>query len=468
MKLIKYLQSEPAIFLVFSIIIVCICIIGMVIFILLKLESEKKVTKAALELSKITNSIRAGLVHFVLEDKCKILYASKGFYELLGYSKKEVRDSNKMSLFDFFHPKDMEHFQNSREQLRGNSFKLEVRLLTKQDKILYALINGNSSKEREGKHIISAVIVDITEQKQMQEMLLLEGERYRIASDLSNDVLFEYHIKSDEIIYTEKYQDLFGRNPAIQNFGKNCELRREFIHPDDWGIYLEFCNELIMGKKLIEAVFRMKDRMNDYIWCQAMGKTIYDDDEVPIRIIGKIVNVDTQKRELEALEYKATRDPLTGVYNKEITIKKIDKYINAHKKDSHTLMIIDFDDFKKVNDSYGHLIGDRVLNFVISRIKNVFTEGEIIGRIGGDEFIVFSGNMGGKEELIKKADSIIKTLDTEYVDGDLRIPISGSVGIATYPADGIHYEQLIQCADKALYRVKEQGKKNYMLYTTAI
>ncbi len=467
MKLIEYLQSEPTIFLVF-VIIVCICIISLVVHIFIKLEHEKKVTKAALELNKITNSIRAGLVHFVLEDHCRILYASKGFYELLGYNRHEVKEENKTSVMDFISPEDKDICAGIKDQLGSGSLSMEVRMLTKSGKMLHALINGNSILGRDGKHTISAVFVDISEQKKMQEMLLLEGERYKIASELSQDVLFEYLVKSDEMIYTEKYKELFGRNSILPLFHKNCELRRDTIHPDDWGIYLEFCQDLAQGKKMIEAEVRMKDRLNEFIWCQFMGKTIFDDERHPIRVIGKIVNVDSQKRELEALEYKATRDPLTGVYNKEVTIKKIDKYISGNKNDKHILMFIDFDDFKKVNDNYGHLLGDKVLIYVIGRIKSVFSAGEIIGRIGGDEFIVFSGGVTCMEDILHKAESLVNALDTVYLENGLAIPISGSIGIAAYPDDGLHYEQLIQCADKALYRVKEQGKNNYLLYNSAI
>jgi diguanylate cyclase (GGDEF)-like protein/PAS domain S-box-containing protein len=468
MKLIEFLQSKPTAFLTLMISIVSICIIAMVIIILLRLESEKRVTRAALELRKITNSIHAGLVHFILEDNCRILYASKGFYDLLGYKKGEVKAENKVSLIDFIHPREMSIFTDNEGPLRKETVNCEVRMITKEGKVLYTLMNGNSSSGKDGKHTISVVFVDISEQKHMQEMLLLEGERYRIATELSKDVLFEYLINKDVMVNTEKYRELFGRNSVMENFWSSCEKRREFIHPDDWGIYLELCQELHEGKSIIEAEYRIKNYLGTYIWCQMMGKTIYDDDKNPIRVIGRVANVDTHKRELEALEYKATRDPLTGVYNKEVTIKKIDKFIAGNKNNKHMLMFIDLDDFKKVNDTFGHLRGDKVLTHVINRIKEVFSEGEIIGRIGGDEFVVFTGNFTDVDQVMNKADTLRRTLETIYEDNEQTIPISGSIGIAIYPEDGLHCEQLMECADKALYRVKEQGKNNYLLYTSII
>ncbi|HWT75998.1 MAG TPA: diguanylate cyclase [Mobilitalea sp.] len=468
MYMIEYMQSRPTLLLTAVLSIVGICIIAMIVFMLLRLESERKVTKAALELKKITNSVRAGLLHFILEDNCRILYASKGFFELMGYNKNDLKEQNKVSLYDFILPRDLSGFKEHLNQLAGDTVNSEIRMGTKEGKSIYVLMNGNVTVNRDGKHTISAVFVDISDQKKMQETILLEGERYRIAAELSNDILFEYHIQTDQMIYSEKYKEIYGTNPVVSGYIKKSEQRRDLIHPDDWGVYLEYCQELSEGRSMIEAVFRIRDRVGEYIWSQLMGKTIYDDDKKPIRVIGKMVNIDIQKRELEALEYKATRDPLTGIYNKEITIKKIEKYIYGNRNSKHMLMFIDFDDFKKVNDSYGHLVGDKVLAYVTGRIREEFSEGEIIGRMGGDEFIVFAGNITDVTEVLKKADNLVKTLNTVYTDQGCTIPISGSIGISVYPKDGMHYEQLLERADKALYQVKEQGKNSYMLYDSAI
>ncbi len=468
MKWISCLTSDPALLLSLLIVIIGLCIIVVVIILLYRLKNEKKVTRAALELKKITNSIRAGLVHFVLEDNCKILYASQGFYDILGFDKLEMKAQNKNSLKDFIDYRDLGFVEEIRGQLDHDTIRCDVRMLTKDGTILHMLMNGNSVTGRDGKHTLSVVFVDITEQKRMQEQILLEGERYRIATELSNDILFEYRIKKDELKHSDKYRDIFGLDPVIANYSDSFMKVRERIYPDDWGIYLEICHQILEGKSSIEAQLRIKNRLGEFIWCQFMGKTIYDDNHYPLRVIGKIVNVDSQKRELEALEFKATRNPLTGVYNKEVTIKKIEKFISGNKNGRHILMLIDFDDFKSINDNYGHLVGDKVLIYIIGRIKEVFSEGEILGRIGGDEFVVFTGNIENDEDIIYKADLIKSKLDTYYEVDDNSIKISASIGVVIYPEAGNHYEQLMEQADKALYRVKEQGKNNYLLYKPSI
>jgi diguanylate cyclase (GGDEF)-like protein/PAS domain S-box-containing protein len=469
MELISLLQNKPAVLLILVIVITSICIVAVVFILLYRLENEKRVTRAALELKKITNSIRAGLVHFILEDRCKILYASMGFYEVLGYhDRNEANEQEKVTLLDFIDPRYHNFVADVEQQLGNETIRSEITMITKDGDPIHFLMNGNCSVGRDGKHTLSVVFVDISEMKRMQELILLEGERYRIATELSNDVLFEYHIRTDGMIHTEKFRDLFGTDPVMTDFKKSCTKQREQIYPDDWGVYLEFCEELAEGKSMIEAQFRIKNRFGEFIWCQVMGKTIYDDYKSPIRVIGKLVNVDVQKRELEALEYKATRDPLTGTYNKEITIKKIDQFLTGNKDGTHMLMFLDFDDFKGINDNYGHLMGDKVLIYVINRINDIFTEGEIIGRIGGDEFVVFAGNISRLEEIKEKATALKDALNTSYSYGDDTIKISGSVGVALYPDGGMNYEQLMTHADQALYQVKEHGKNAYMLYSPYI
>lgn len=466
MKLINEMQNRPTLLLAMMIVIICITIVIVIIVLIYRLANEKRVLRAALELKKITNSIRAGLVHFTIEDNGRILYASKGFYDLVGYDKNEIRTINKLYITDYVHSEDTYLFDHILDKIKDNAIRFEVRLLTQSGENIFCLMSGTCSMTKDGRHTLSVVFVDISEQKKMQELILLEGERYRIATELSKDVIFEYHIKTDEMIFTDKFRDLFGQNPVISNYNRTCSLRREYVHPDDWGLYLEFCEELAAGKSIIESELRIRDRLGEYIWCQMMGKTIFGDDKRPIRVIGKLLNIDNQKRELEALEYKATRDPLTNVYNKEVTIKKIDKFISGNKSGMHVLMLVDFDDFKSINDHYGHLLGDKVLVFVINRIREIFSEGEIIGRIGGDEFVVFAGNITDINEVMAKAKLLKIALDTNYLCNDFKIKISGSIGVAVYPEAGLHYEQLMERADQALYKVKEHGKNNFMLYST--
>ena len=180
--------------------------------------------------------------------------------------------------------------------------------------------------------------------------------------------------------------------------------------------------------------------------------------------IGKIANISLFKKEIEQLEYESKTDSMTGAYNKMATKEMIDDYIGKRADGSHMMLLIDVDDFKKVNDNYGHQCGDEVLTYVIENLRKTYVSGEIIGRVGGDEFVVFIGEVKDKGHLIEKAQELKELLHQPYLYGDRTVPVSASVGIAMYPEGGTCYEELLYNADNALYEVKATKKGNFAVY----
>lgn len=461
-----FLYSQAVYFIIFCIALIMICIFSVAFILRLKNSSEKKMREASLELKHITNSIHAGFVNFDLTHNYGIIYASNGYYDIIGYSKEEIQQQFCNSVSALVLEEDLDKFSALKAGFgNGEYIQKEVRMLTKSGCIIWILINGNYIEDKDGNQTLSAVLIDITESKQMQERLLLEEERYRVAAEISNDILFEYEINSDLMTFADKYKELYGRVPVIPNFSDINSHAETMIHTEDIGVFSEYCRALRSGKEMIESEFRIKDIKNEYVWCHTRGKTIYDDNKHAARVIGKIVNIDLHKKELQTLEFKAKRDPLTGVYNKSTTKDLIDHYIQKHSDAKHIFMIVDIDDFKSINDRYGHLQGDKILSFVINQVKMIFTSGEIVGRIGGDEFAVFIGDFNSKETVFMKADLLRRALRSVYREDDYEISVSGSIGVSIYPRDGKNYNQLLNCADKALYAVKDQGKDGYKLFT---
>lgn len=463
MKITDYLYAHPETF-VFMVVLVCIILIAvMICFVQQRLLSEQKIAKAALEIKKITDSVRAGVVNFYLED-FRIIYASNGFFSILGYSKEEAKKLRQTSMFDYIFPEDIPEFLELKSILMQGSAKCEVRMINKQEQRVWMLMDAKCVEHKDGNKTISAVFMDISEQKTMQRMLQIESERYRIASELSNDILFEYDIRKDEMFFSEKYREAFGGSVVCENYVKNAELNRDNISPDDWEEYLEFLRKLHFGEATIESQFRIASFHREYIWCNVLGKTVYDINREPVKVLGKIVNVDTYKKELMSLETQATRDPLTGVLNKAVTGNKINTLIEEFPDAFHLLMIVDIDDFKYINDTYGHIIGDEILSYVTKNIRKVFNQSELIGRIGGDEFVVFIGNVLNEADILLKANTLRSILISPYKTKNESISVSGSIGVSIYPKDGKNYQELLECADKALYVTKGNGKNGFTVY----
>lgn len=301
-------------------------------------------------------------------------------------------------------------------------------------------------------------------QKKLMRELRLEEERYRIALELADDILFEYDVQKDIMNYSEKFREEFGRTPIIYSYTEQY-LDMVNIHKEDEVIYKEFCNALHIGRSLIEYEFRMRNRFGQYEWFQIRCKTIVNNLNAPARVIGKIVNIDEQKRKVEDLQFKAQRDPLTSIYNKGATRDKISKIFRHSKPyENHALFVIDVDNFKQVNDSYGHMFGDYVLTSIVSHVTSIFRDADVVGRIGGDEFVVLMRSVTSKSQVEKKATHLCQAFHKRYSQNGETITISGSIGIAVFPMDGDTYETLVEHADSALYEVKGNGKNNYCFY----
>ncbi|WP_315081678.1 diguanylate cyclase domain-containing protein [uncultured Clostridium sp.] len=292
--------------------------------------------------------------------------------------------------------------------------------------------------------------------------LKLSEECYRVIMEQTDDIIFEWDINKDVITYSDNWNNKFNYKPIFQ--GKDLSTLN-IIHEED----LEKFNSIIDGIKNTneyrECEVRLRKNYNgEYIWCKFRINLILDDNDKPIKAIGLITDIDNEKRENEKLLFKAERDSLTEIYNKITAQNMIEEYIDKSKKDDrHALLIIDVDDFKSINDNLGHLTGDSVLKDISIKITEIFNENSIIGRIGGDEFIVFLKSIQSDEFVCEKANEIVSGFRENYTGEDGIYKVSGSIGIAIYPKDGMNFEELFSSADKALYFAKGQGKDTYYI-----
>lgn len=170
-------------------------------------------------------------------------------------------------------------------------------------------------------------------------------------------------------------------------------------------------------------------------------------------------------RKREELRRKAETDLLTGLYNKIATEKYISEYLReVGDEEPGMLFVIDVDNFKKVNDTMGHAFGDTLLATLGVKLKSQFRSTDIVGRIGGDEFMVYLKKIPNDEIRVKEAD-VMTTFFDNFTAGDyVKYSATASVGVAIYPDDGRSFEELYKAADKGVYLAKQRGKAQLAFY----
>lgn len=167
---------------------------------------------------------------------------------------------------------------------------------------------------------------------------------------------------------------------------------------------------------------------------------------------------------VDNLRQRAERDALTGLYNREATQQKISGYLKPNVERTCALFLIDTDNFKQVNDNLGHLFGDAVLTEMAVSMQKLVRQSDVVGRIGGDEFIVFLKNIPSRQMAEERASKLLDAFQ-HLLQGEKKpVNVTCSIGVALYPQDGLDFKTLYKNADLALYQAKSKGKNQYALF----
>lgn len=198
---------------------------------------------------------------------------------------------------------------------------------------------------------------------------------------------------------------------------------------------------LIKPYDINELLLRVKNTVEVRLLYKAMAKDLVEQKEI------------------------ALHDALTGLPNRRLIMDRLENALRFAKRNNSFMAIlyIDLDDFKEINDRFGHACGDRVLQFVANCLSGSVRQSDTVGRLGGDEFIMILQEVKSVEEVSVPAQKILEFLSAPFLINEHQLRIGASVGVAIYPDHGQTAELLLNRADTALYEVKRSGKKGYSI-----
>lgn len=212
-------------------------------------------------------------------------------------------------------------------------------------------------------------------------------------------------------------------------------------------------------------VFKYERRLSDgrKHWVQNEIRFMMDVESGHACAMLSAKNIDKEKLEEQKLILAAKMDKMTMVLNRDTTMEYIRQIFEKDGTAKHALFMIDVDNFKLLNDTYGHLVGDEFLIEFAAELKSCFRDSDIVGRVGGDEFFALMRDVPDRETIGMKARELLETIQAvckPYAE----INLSGSIGIAVYPESGKSIEALYLRADTALYQAKREGKNKYVFF----
>lgn len=302
---------------------------------------------------------------------------------------------------------------------------------------------------------------------QLHEIKLAESEeRYKLVFNASHEGLWDINLETKEMYITEEWHGRFF-NEKITNNDMTIDKWYSLIHPDDLGKLMNLREELKKGKiDRFSCEYRVMTPQKDYIWIYENTIALRDEEGNLKRVAGSHSNINYRKLHEEKIEYMAYHDTLTGLPNRMALKNKLNKILSGSLPNIHNgaLMFLDVDNFKFINDTYGHGVGDEVLREIGYRLKSIENDNTFVGRLGGDEFIIIANDINDIEQIKNLASYIQDIFKNKFAIYDREIFLSTSIGIVLYPENGTKIDELLKNADSAMYKSKLYGRNRYMLF----
>jgi diguanylate cyclase (GGDEF)-like protein/PAS domain S-box-containing protein len=313
--------------------------------------------------------------------------------------------------------------------------------------------------------------LDVEAQRKSAEQLLgASRQQLQLALDGSEQGMWDWDVPNARIYCDVKSASILGYKPdelVITN-----EMWNKSIHPDDLPGVVKALSDHQHGlANLYEAEYRAPGQSADWIWIQARGRvTERDGHGEPIRMTGTFQDITQRKKNEERLTYLAQYDTLTNLPNRSLFRDRLHQAMLRAKRHGHlmALMFLDIDRFKEINDTLGHLVGDRVLQAVAERLKHYVREVDTIARLGGDEYTLILEEITEVAQVEAVAEKILSGLPEPLILEGREIFVSASIGITIYQRDAQDIEDLMKRADVAMYQAKHEGRNTYVFYSEGL
>jgi len=359
----------------------------------------------------------------------------------------------------------------------GLAFSEPERVLSEDELSLFQRFADLASFALGNAVLLDSLHTEIVERKQLETVLLDSRNMMILAAGLANLGVWEYDLGTKLYHFNDEFYAVYGTNIAREGQFMPFETYvKEFVHPDDiWMFEGERQIYLSGGNFPIQDVEHRIIRRDGVVRNILVRRsTIKDAKGQSIKIYGtnqditEVLQVEAErKRQEQTIQHMAYFDSLTGLANRHSLNEWLENEMEGARsgKSIGSILFIDLDDLKMINDTYGHSYGDKIIYTAGTRIRDRAGENAFVSRIGGDEFVVILPGMYDRENVRKLVQQISKSIGKEQEIFGGQFHMTASIGIAFYPDDGDNAEELLKNVDNAMYAAKKESKDCWRFYT---
>ena len=347
-------------------------------------------------------------------------------------------------------------------QVRTSELLLE--LIHKDGHKLWVIVKVKKATLEDGHEYIFGTMLEVSKFKKQLDVTNQSLKQYQIILSQTENIIYELDCATDSMFYGDTWYDIFGYEPVRENFVKTLPSN-PYIHPDDLRDVTNYFESLVDGDSYKAIEIRIVKADGNYLWFRVRSTAIFDSEGNVSKIVGVILNIDKEKNAQNELKLRAEHDSLTSLLNKHTARFRSERYLKKAEPDEKcAFLFMDLDNFKDINDHYGHMFGDQILIKVSQEIKKLFRSDDIIARLGGDEFMILMKNIKDLGLVEKRCTQILEALDTILSKSDFEFTVGASIGVAYETASATSFSQLFDHADQASYEAKRLGRHQYAIY----
>ncbi len=353
----------------------------------------------------------------------------------------------------------------------GNPSAKEKSFFSSEGSLLWAEIYTYPIFDADGRvsHVVEYTR-DITERKKTEHALRESKERYELAARGANDGLWDWDLKTDRVYYSPRWKAMLGWLDV--DIGDAPQAWLDRVHPDDREQVQAQITAHINGyTSHLEIEHRMQHKDMTYRWMLSRGLVVRDDSGSAYRFAGSQTDITIRKQAEAQLQYDAFHDALTGLPNRALFMDRLHQEIKSsqrHKDGKYAVLFIDLDRFKVINDSLGHVVGDKLLIEVAHRISKCIRPDDTVARLGGDEFAILLKDLVDSSQAGQIAERVLRELDASFLVKGHEIYTSASIGIAIKDEGHLKPEHMIRDADIAMYHAKARGKACFVEFDASM
>ena len=403
------------------------------------------------------------------------LYAGDGWVRFLGH---EISPpyTHGAQFFASIHAEDAAAARNAWVRaLKGETpqYEIEFRARTHGGGWKWLHARGRvTERDKEGRALrMSGMVADIDVRKMVEAAVSEADRRFRDVASVSSEYVWEadhewrftYLSERVEAILGHARAELLGRELwEFLPLGEERAIREWFAnHGTEQGG---------RGAPFRDLVHRVMTKSGGVIWQSLSGVPLFDANERWTGYRGTAADVTSRKQAEARIEQLTTRDALTGLANRALLSERTTAAIGnaARGRSQLALLVIDLDRFKLVNDSLGHAAGDALLRAVAERLQNALRREDLLGRLGGDDFVLLWDGLKSREEAATLGERLLSILARPFTIEGRTLSVSASIGIALYPRDGRDFAELLKHADAAMYLAKEGGRAGFRFFHPAL